>query len=120
MRQVGDSITRGHPLKGKDLLNNYPCRLQRALGEDKYEVLNFGAGGHTMLKPSPPVLNDTTSYDHRHHCCVHQTLLATVIDSLSNCLTRYWSSTQFTKAKASAPHMVLVMLGTNDAVKSVW
>ena len=58
---VGDSITRGHPLKGKDLLNNYPCRLQRALGEDKYQVLNFGAGGHTMLKPSPPVLNATTS-----------------------------------------------------------
>ena len=63
------------------------------MGEDKYEVLNFGAGGHTMLKPSPPVLNDTTSF---------------------------WSSTQFMKAKASAPHIVLVMLGTNDAVKSVW
>jgi hypothetical protein len=90
---VGDSITRGHPLKGKDLLNNYPCRLQRALGEDKYQLFNFGAGGHTMLKAQPPLLNESTSY---------------------------WNSTQFMKARSCAPHMVLVMLGTNDAVKTTW
>eukprot|EP00755_Sulcionema_specki_P040118 Sspe_Gene.114101::Locus_99365_Transcript_1_1_Confidence_1.000_Length_854::g.114101::m.114101 len=47
---VGDSITRGHPLRGSDLQYNYPCRLQRMLGEDKYVVFNFGAGGHTMMK----------------------------------------------------------------------
>lgn len=90
---VGDSITRGHPLRGKALLNNYPCRLQRALGVDKFQVFNFGAGGHTMLKASPPVLNASKTY---------------------------WNSTQFEKAKACSPHMVLVMLGTNDAVKTIW
>lgn len=32
----------------------------------------------------------------------------------------YWNSTQFSKAVAVKPHIVLVMLGTNDAVGPVW
>lgn len=82
---LGDSITRGHPLKGKNLQYNYPCTLQRLLGEDKYVVYNFGAGGHTMLKASPPTLYANKSV---------------------------WNSTQYEKAMQSQPHIVLIMLGT--------
>ena len=84
---VGDSITRGHPLKGDDLKYNYPCQLEEKLGADKYQVFNFGAGGHTMLKDTPEP---------------------------------YWNSTQWTKARASNPHHVLIMLGTNDATEAYW
>eukprot|EP00038_Savillea_parva_P008659 m.178358 g.178358 ORF g.178358 m.178358 type:complete len:838 (+) comp14530_c0_seq1:74-2587(+) len=90
---VGDSITRGHPLRGKDLLYNYPCTLQRLLGDDKYVVFNFGAGGHTMLKASPPVLYPNKTI---------------------------WNSTQYDKAMSAQPHVVLIMLGTNDAVGTIW
>jgi len=90
---VGDSITRGHPLRGSNLQFNYPCTLQRLLGEDKYVVFNFGAGGNTMLKASPPALYANKSF---------------------------WNSSQYTKAMAVQPHIVLIMLGTNDAVKTIW
>eukprot|EP00041_Stephanoeca_diplocostata_P014988 m.283688 g.283688 ORF g.283688 m.283688 type:complete len:264 (-) comp19881_c0_seq4:208-999(-) len=90
---VGDSITRGHPLQKDQLQYNYPCNLQRLLGDDKYVVFNFGAGGHTLLRAAPPVLYANKSF---------------------------WNSTQYTKAVASAPHMVLIMLGTNDAVENIW
>jgi lysophospholipase L1-like esterase len=90
---VGDSITRGHPLSGKNLQYNYPCTLQRLLGDDKYVVFNFGAGGHTMLKASPPALYPNKTI---------------------------WNSTQYAKAMAVAPHIVLIMLGTNDAVGTIW
>jgi len=90
---VGDSITRGHPLSGKNLQYNYPCTLQRLLGEEKYIVFNFGAGGHTMLKASPPALFANKSF---------------------------WNSTQFEKAMTVQPHIVLIMLGTNDAVGTIW
>jgi hypothetical protein len=72
---------------------NYPGTLQRSLGSDKYVVFNFGAGGRTLLKSSPPALYANKSF---------------------------WNSSQFTKAQAVAPHVVLIMLGTNDATKSIW
>jgi hypothetical protein len=31
-----------------------------------------------------------------------------------------WNSTQFEKAMTVAPHIVLIMLGTNDAVSTTW
>ena len=56
-------------------------------------MFNFGAGGHTMLRPDPPILNASTSV---------------------------WNSTQFAKAMTVAPHIVLILLGTNDAVSTTW
>jgi lysophospholipase L1-like esterase len=44
---VGNSITENYDLPEKD---KYPTILQRYLGSESYEVRNFGAGGHTLLK----------------------------------------------------------------------
>eukprot|EP00039_Didymoeca_costata_P002909 m.63713 g.63713 ORF g.63713 m.63713 type:complete len:271 (+) comp11597_c0_seq2:87-899(+) len=90
---IGDSITRGHPLKGDNLQFNYPCTLERLLGPSKYVVFNFGAGGNTLSHPSPPELNASKSF---------------------------WNSSQFALAKQSSPDVVLIMLGTNDAVATIW
>lgn len=45
---VGDSITYGAGISGRDSLA-YPQQLQKILGK-KYEVINFGVSGATMLK----------------------------------------------------------------------
>ncbi len=45
---IGDSITYGSGIKGRDSLA-YPQQLQLKLGK-KYEVINFGVSGATMLK----------------------------------------------------------------------
>jgi len=45
---VGDSITYGSGIKGRDSLA-YPQQMQNMLGE-KYKVQNFGVSGATMLK----------------------------------------------------------------------
>ncbi len=45
---VGDSITFGSGIKGRDSLA-YPQQLQKKLGK-KYDVRNFGVSGATMLK----------------------------------------------------------------------
>jgi len=45
---VGDSITYGSGIKGRDSLA-YPQQMQRMLGK-KYKILNFGVNGATMLK----------------------------------------------------------------------
>ncbi len=45
---VGDSITYGSGIKGRDSLA-YPQQMQRMLGK-KYKIQNFGVSGATMLK----------------------------------------------------------------------
>ena len=45
---IGDSITYGAGIEGRDSLA-YPQQLQQELGK-KYEVVNFGVSGATMLK----------------------------------------------------------------------
>ena len=45
---IGDSITYGAGIKGRDSLA-YPQQLQQKIGK-KYEVVNFGVSGATMLK----------------------------------------------------------------------
>ena len=44
---VGDSITYGAGIRGRDSLS-YPAQLQKMLG-DRYEVKNFGRSGATLL-----------------------------------------------------------------------
>ena len=46
---VGDSITNGGGT-GSSALYSYPAVLQRLLGEESYEVRNFGVGGSCLLK----------------------------------------------------------------------
>jgi lysophospholipase L1-like esterase len=45
---VGDSITYGSGIKGRDSLG-YPQQMQRMLGK-RYKIKNFGVSGATMLK----------------------------------------------------------------------
>ncbi len=45
---VGDSITFGAGIKNRNQ-NSYPAQLQKILG-DKFEVINFGFSGRTLLK----------------------------------------------------------------------
>ena len=46
---VGDSITYGFGVAWNRSTNSYPARLQTLLGS-KYQVLNYGVGGTTLLK----------------------------------------------------------------------
>lgn len=57
---VGNSITYGSGLKDR-LKESYPARLQALLGS-KYEVLNFGVSGATMLKKGSKPYWNTPEY----------------------------------------------------------
>lgn len=57
---VGNSITYGSGLKDR-LSESYPARLQALLGS-KYEVLNFGVSGATMLKKGNKPYWNTPEY----------------------------------------------------------
>ncbi|MGI6269931.1 MAG: GDSL-type esterase/lipase family protein [Candidatus Howiella sp.] len=58
---VGDSITNGGGT-GNSSLYSYPAVLQRLLGEESYEVRNFGVGGTCMLKNGTYPYWTTDSY----------------------------------------------------------
>ena len=45
---VGNSVTYGHGIENREK-NSYPAQLQRMLGE-RYEVVNFGKSGATLLR----------------------------------------------------------------------
>ena len=57
---IGDSITYGAGIKGRDSLA-YPQQLQQKLGK-KYEVVNFGVSGATMLKKGNKPYWETKEY----------------------------------------------------------
>ena len=53
---VGDSITQGARVKNKDK-HSYPAQLQNLLGE-KYDVVNLGLGGATLVRKGKPTVWD--------------------------------------------------------------
>jgi len=57
---VGDSITYGATIQGRDSLN-YPQQMQKMLGK-KYLVKNFGVNGATMLKKGDKPYWDEPQY----------------------------------------------------------
>jgi len=57
---IGDSITYGAGIKGRDSLA-YPYQLQQKLGK-KYKVVNFGVSGATMLKKGNKPYWNTKEY----------------------------------------------------------
>lgn len=59
---VGDSITNGGGTGNSDLYS-YPAVLQRLLGDESYEVGNFGVGGSCMLKNGAYPYWTTDSYE---------------------------------------------------------
>ena len=80
---VGDSLTYGANA------TPYPTALQNLLGNDQYEVRNFGAEGRTMTLglSDPPNMPDRSYYD----------------------------SKQYKDSIAYQPDIVILCLGTNDA-----
>jgi len=57
---LGDSITKGTGASRDEL--SWPSRVQKALGERQYEVLNFGKGGRTVLEEGTPY-TDSEQWD---------------------------------------------------------
>ncbi len=57
---VGDSITYGATIQGRDSLG-YPQQMQKMLGK-KYQVKNFGVNGATMLKKGDKPYWDEPQY----------------------------------------------------------
>eukprot|EP01046_Picozoa_sp_COSAG06_P005936 COSAG06_NODE_271_length_18677_cov_157.113360_7_plen_369_part_00 len=71
---------------------NYPNQLQALLGE-QYAVTNYGVGGRTMFKTVHLPPGDHASY---------------------------WSTPQYAAALNSSSEIVVLMLGTNDAMAKRW
>eukprot|EP00123_Amoebidium_parasiticum_P006619 comp17534_c0_seq1/m.17085 comp17534_c0_seq1/g.17085 ORF comp17534_c0_seq1/g.17085 comp17534_c0_seq1/m.17085 type:complete len:290 (-) comp17534_c0_seq1:293-1162(-) len=108
---VGDSITYGNgshldppiiPKNGPDR-GNYPMMLQEALSGlvkrkmgVELKVGNFGLRGATAMKP----------YDSQW--------------GGDRAQLSYWTSAEFAAAKAFSPHLVILMLGTNDSKLKKW
>lgn len=68
----------------------YPAQLQRMLGPN-YHIMNFGHCGACLLRIKPPGKR-----------------------------SRYWDTTEFNASLRSKPDIVVIMLGTNDAIKDTW
>ena len=71
---------------------NYPAQLQTLLGP-AYNVTNYGVGGRTMLQQAHLPAGDRASY---------------------------WNTSQYKAALGSGSDVVLLMLGTNDAMAARW
>ena len=87
---IGDSITSG----GGCLTESYVDVLAEKLGT-RYSVLNAGVSGSTMMKQGKLHADDVTTYS-------------------------YWDTDAWKQALQSQPHIVTVMLGTNDAKWFNW
>ena len=57
---VGNSVTYGHGIEDREK-NSYPTQLQRMLGE-RYEVVNFGKSGATLLRRGHCPYNEQEEY----------------------------------------------------------
>ncbi len=90
---VGDSITAGSGITDKDT-NSYPARLGSMLGSG-YEVANFGIGGSYILPA-----------DHPYNKRQDKTL-------------SYRDTQQYKDSVKFSPDVVIIMLGTNDALSSM-
>lgn len=93
---VGDSITSHGCASTKNM--TYVAQLQQLLGEDKYEVTNYGVSGTTMLKNG--------------YCA------SNAKDCGGNC--SYWKTVKYQAAIDANPDIVTIMLGTNDAKGCNW
>ena len=88
---VGDSITAGYGLPAPLVtIQSYPARLQQLIGTS-YTVGNYGVSGTTVLKLGDAPYWKTTAY-----------------------VTSHGSSS------STAPNIVVIMLGSNDAKPQNW
>jgi lysophospholipase L1-like esterase len=106
---VGDSIT---VTSGDE---SYPSQLRTLLGP-AYTVSNQGDSGHTMLING--ACGATPAGSWRHPCLPMPPSNVGICSG--NC--SYWGSDQFlnTTDPASAPDIITIMLGTNDAKYCNW
>lgn len=92
--------------------------LQSLLGEDAFEVSNYGKSGRTMLEHShcqPPkdyLANKDNVHNDSRYLEKHG---ASVDDDCS-----YWVTGLLEEVKRSLPHIFTIMLGTNDAKAFNW
>ncbi|KAL3923557.1 MAG: hypothetical protein SGPRY_004182 [Prymnesium sp.] len=125
---VGDSLTFGDGYHSYKLgtvrrcgwadahcRGNWPMMLQKMLGE-RFDVRNFGKMGWPACRRLP--LACLESSDATYTTPLSLTNSST--EQLNGCARamRKWQVTQ--EALAFAPHILLLMLGTNDAMGSNW
>lgn len=128
MACVGDSLTFGDGYHSYKLgtvrrcgwadahcRGNWPMMLQKMLGE-RFDVRNFGKMGWPACRRLP--LACLESSDATYTTPLSLTNSST--EQLNGCARamRKWQVTQ--EALAFAPHILLLMLGTNDAMGSNW
>lgn len=102
---VGDSITVA------DGDQCYPNQLGALLGA-AYTVTNAGVSGHTMLNNGLCAASPAGSW---RHPCLHKSDAQACSGNCS-----YWGTPQFQAVLDSAPDIITIMLGTNDAKFCNW
>lgn len=87
---VGDSITQGACATGREY--SYPAELQRILGTDKFNVVNFGRSGATLMNNTgDPYSIQNAYYRSINFAADYVVLMLGTNDSTTNYWERTWS-----------------------------
>ena len=90
---VGDSITQGACATGRGY--SYPAELQRILGTDKFNVVNFGRSGATLMSNTGAPYNIQNSYYRSISFAADYTVIMLgTNDSVDNYWNMQWSAYQ--------------------------
>ncbi|MBQ5890556.1 MAG: hypothetical protein IIW73_06370 [Clostridia bacterium] len=90
---VGDSITQGACATGRGY--SYPAELQRILGTDKFNVVNFGRSGATLMSNTGAPYNIQNSYYRSISFAADYTIIMLgTNDSVDNYWNMQWSAYQ--------------------------
>ena len=90
---VGDSITQGACATGRGY--SYPAELQRILGTDKFNVVNFGRSGATLMSNTGAPYNIQNSYYRSLSFAADYTVIMLgTNDSVDNYWNMDWSAYQ--------------------------
>ena len=104
---VGDSITQGACATGRGY--SYPAELQRLLGTDKFNVVNFGRSGATLMSNTGAPYNIQNAYYRSLSFAADYTVIMLgTNDSTNDCWNTNWSSYDSSAAKFEADLRALI------------
>ena len=104
---VGDSITQGACATGRGY--SYPAELQRLLGTDKFNVVNFGRSGATLMSNTGAPYNIQNAYYRSLSFAADYTVIMLgTNDSTNDYWNTNWSSYDSSAAKFEADLRALI------------
>ena len=126
---VGDSITQGACATGREY--SYPSELQRLLGTEKFNVLNFGRSGATLMNNTgDPYSIQNAYYRSISFAADYTVIMLGTNDSTANYWDAQWSSYNSSAEKFEADLRTLiadytalgskVIIMTSPASHNVW